>query len=197
MKRIVMIAVLAVAASGCSTWRHVEAPEGRIATAGVYEYRIPAGWTYQTSKDGVLLASRDGPGIQHAQSTFHEWDKVIIGDPERQKLKESMLPSDVADQLLAARRRQLGLDAIETLSLAPAMVAGLESFRAEYEYRTADGVAFRGVCYGAMRPAGAYFIRFEAPALHYYERDLPAFEALVQSMRRLSKDEQRTAAQRL
>ena len=120
-----------------------------------------------------------------------ETDDPVAGDPERQDLTESMLPADVADQLLAARRRQLGIDAIETTSLAPATVADLEAFRAEYEYRTIDGVRFLGVCYGAMRPAGVYLLQYEAPAIHYFERDLAAFESIVQSMRRLSKEERK------
>lgn len=191
MKRALILVVLAVAASSCSTWRYASAPEGRTMTAGVYEYRIPTGWNYQLSRDDVLLVSRDGPGIQHAQSRFYEWDRTIVDDPERQKLTESMLPSDVAEQLLALRRREIGVDAIEALSLEPATVADLEAFRAEYAYRTIDGISFRGVSYGAMRPTGVYAIRFEAPAIHFYERDLPAFEAMVQSMRRLSRDERR------
>lgn len=190
MNRLIVLALLGLTASGCSTWRHVETPADGTVTAGVYEYRIPAGWTYQVAND-VLVASHDGPGIQHVQSAFLEWDDPVAGDPERQDLTESMLPADVADQLLAARRRQLGIDAIETTSLAPATVADLEAFRAEYEYRTIDGVRFLGVCYGAMRPAGVYLLQYEAPAIHYFERDLAAFESIVQSMRRLSKEERK------
>lgn len=189
MNRIVSIVVLAIAVSGCSTWRHAGAPEGRTMTAGVYEYQIPSGWTYQVSKDDVLLVSRDGPRVQHAQSRFYVWGRTVIDDPERQKLTESMLLSDVADQLLALRRRELGLDTIETLSLEPATVAGMEAFRAEYTYRTIDGISFKGVSYGAMRPSGVYAIRFEAPMIHFFERDRPAFESMVRSMRRLAESE--------
>jgi hypothetical protein len=121
---------------------------------------------------------------------WYEWDKPLFhGDPERDRLRRGQLEADVAHQILAARQREDGIDVLELVSLAPATVAGSEGFRAEYAYRSARGIAYSVVSYGAIRGEGVYLITFEAPSIHFFERDLPTFERVVASARRTPAQE--------
>lgn len=183
--RIAIVAVLVIAA-GCSQWRYVKQADGMAVDTERYSFRVPANWSVHVLRGpDRLRLTRDGPSIQQVRAQWAEWDKSIPGDPAREKLERSMLPADAAEQLFAAFQRERGLDVFEVVSIEPATFAGGDAFRAEFTYRTSKGLRYRGIWYGSMRPQGVYMVVFEAPELHYFERDQSAFETIVRSVRRI------------
>lgn len=181
--RVLIVLLASMIASGCSTWRHVDEGGSKDVSSMYFAHAIPPGWTYRVLGRHEVIASRDGPALQEVTSNFLRWDASIAGDPERQHLLQSSLPTDAAEQVLAARRRELDVEVIELEKIAPATLANLVGFRTEYRYRTSTGIDYRGVSYGGLHREGLYLLRFEAPAVIYYERGLAPFELVAASVR--------------
>lgn len=182
--KIATLMVATVLVAGCSTWKHVKQGRDIEVHTERFAFSVPSGWTYQRMQRDQLTISRDGPGIQKMSTQWFEWNKPFYyGDVEKDRLQRGMLPTDVAQQILAARQRQRGIESLDLVSLEPAVVTGVEGYRAEYAYRTERGLNYRGVSYGAIRPEGVYVVTFEAPGLHFYERDVPTFEQIMASGR--------------
>ena len=77
---------------------------------------------------------------------------------------------------------------MEITSLAPARIAGRAGFRAELSSRLNFGhsrLRERHVVYGVTSAQGAYLVRFDAPAIYYFDRHLPEFEALLPTFKLL------------
>jgi hypothetical protein len=171
--------------NGCSaiSWKHVDQADGRLVRTELYSIQVPAEWTYYTrNQQDVVLISRDGPRIQQIMSRVIEYGQpYILTSRSDDVLLRDMLPTDLAQFALAGRQSQLDLENLETVELVPASFAGQQGFRVEYRYRTTRGLGYRGVIYGAAREEGAHFILYEAPTIHFFERDLATFEGVVNS----------------
>jgi hypothetical protein len=65
----------------------------------------------------------------------------------------------------------------------PTRVDGLPAFSLVFDYKTKKGLPIRNKTIGFISAKGFVILRFEAPNLIYYERDLPAFEQMVASIK--------------
>jgi hypothetical protein len=71
---------------------------------------------------------------------------------------------------------------MEVVSLAGARVGDRDGFRAELrsQLRIADSPRReRHLVYGVASPRGVYLLRFDAPAIYYYEHHVAEFETAV------------------
>lgn len=181
---IVLLVMLGLSGCGAISWKHVDQADGRQVQTDAYSIQVPHGWTYHTrnQQDSVII-SRDGPRIQQIMSRVIEYGQpYILNSRSEDVLVRNMLPTDLAQFALAGRQSQLDLENLETVALEPATFSGRPGFRVEYSYRTPRGLGYRGVIYGAAREDGAHFMLYEAPAIHFFERDLATFERIANSV---------------
>jgi len=71
---------------------------------------------------------------------------------------------------------------MEVVSVTPARVAGRDGFRIQLASRlnlAGSNVREGHVVYGVTGSQGVYLVRFEAPAIYYFEHYLPEFEAMI------------------
>ena len=71
---------------------------------------------------------------------------------------------------------------MEVVSITNARVCGRDGFRAELKSRLNIANTQRRerhLVYGVMGPSRAYLLRFDAPAIYYFDRHLAEFEAAV------------------
>ena len=64
---------------------------------------------------------------------------------------------------------------------APATVGGHSGFKLRYSYRAEDQLKIDGIFYWSPRGSWLYYTTYEAPAQHYFAKDLPVFESTFAS----------------
>ena len=84
-----------------------------------------------------------------------------------------------------------GAEQAVVLDNQPATLAGLPAFRVTTELKDSRGVRMRTVCTGMIAAEGFYNACYRAPTLHYFERDLPVYEAMLASFEILKDKKKR------
>lgn len=190
--RILSIGLLA-SLSGCSDYALV--PPGRpIAVAkSALTVTPPNAWNRNAGLGPGKRAENwtlDGPmlndltfygGIADGEPLFREIDKR---DAPLPRFRSTMLASDIAGLLETSYRVATGTTLFALEEMSPAPLAGQPGFSMRYRYTLpGDDVARRGAARGAVIGGRLFLITYEAPAIHYFERDLAAFEAVADSAR--------------
>lgn len=118
-------------------------------------------------------------GIAEGQTLFKEVSKRNRPLP---RFSARMLAPEIVQLFessyrVAARTPLFSIDKVE-----PASFLGQQGFRFRYSFTVQDEEVRRtGEATGAVVGGKLYMIAFEAPTLHYFDRDVAAYEALVAS----------------
>jgi len=135
----------------------------------------------------------DGPALN--ELTFYagiEESRPLIGDFDKRdsplpRFTATMLPTDIAALFESTYRVAGGTALFEMHAIEPASFAGHPGFRFRYAYSLQEEEVRRdGEATGAVIGGRLYLIAFEAPTLHYFERDVAAYRAIVASARVVS-----------
>jgi hypothetical protein len=98
------------------------------------------------------------------------------------RFSATMLPPDVAQLFEGTYRVVLGTPVMKIETSEPAQFAGYPGFRFTYSFALqGEEVRRKGEASGAIIGGLLYMISFEAPAIHYFKRDLPSYRAIVAS----------------
>lgn len=171
---------LALLLGACTTtWTRLDQPalEG---PGGRYRIEAPVGWVRYSLAEDRIRITRDGMAIQFIEVALLPPEKVF----EKTKRKAIPdLPSELAELVLAELRGRAGLANLVVVENTPAELAGASGFRVRIRYTNERGAAFERVVTGA--PAGSELLLFSYHALskHFFDRDLPTFEAMIASYR--------------
>jgi hypothetical protein len=118
-------------------------------------------------------------GIEHDKPLFYEVDKKNRPLP---RFASTMLPPDIAQLFEASYRVVLGTSLMSIDSIAPARFAGADGVRFTYSVTIqGEEVKRHGEARGAVIGGKLYLMSFEAPAIHYFNRDVDSFRALADS----------------
>ena len=95
-----------------------------------------------------------------------------------------MLPQELAEKLVAEATAARSLQNMEVLADEPAELAGQAAFRLHLAYRTsvdAGSVRYEEIVVGTNTPQGIFLVGYRGPVLHYFARDVAAFEQALAS----------------
>ncbi|NIR61496.1 MAG: DUF1795 domain-containing protein [Gammaproteobacteria bacterium] len=180
MKRILVLCTVFVALAGCATWMRVD-QRTTVQPDNRYRVELPKGWVWVKPGEADIVVSRDGLDIQRI---------VIRHDPLAnayvkldKKAHPGMLPSELAELEIADIKSHDGMETVEVVENAPASVGGHEGYRLHLAYRNAGGLRYERVVYGCVTRDGLFTLFYDAPSLHYFQRDLAQFERVVKSFR--------------
>jgi len=143
----------------------------------------PEGWRTSDSMH-LLCFQRHGAALESICIDDHSLDKALR-DRRSGGEVDAMQLGDIAMEVLKADRQFTNM---QVVTLAPARIAGRAGFRAELASSLnlpGSMVRERHVVYGVASAQGAYLLRFDAPAIYYFDRHLPEFEALIGKFRLL------------
>jgi hypothetical protein len=130
----------------------------------------------------------DGTGLNDV--TFYAGIKpgtTIVADRERTtrplpRFSKTMLPPDIGQLFERTYRIALHTSRMSIDSMEPTRFAGQDGFRFTFTFtREQEVVRRRGEVNGAIVEGQLYLISFEAPTIHYFNRDMPAYRAIVAS----------------
>lgn len=178
--KFIAISCLLVLTACVTTWKPIAEPEF-ISAKDSYSVTLPSDWIEYALVKDALVITKDGTDLQTI--------KVIRDDHKMafEKIEKSsnanMLPQEVAENLIAEIKASYSLDNINVLSNDPAALDGQPGYRLLMEYKTDRGLRRKYLAYGFVHKKGLYTLVYEAPTLHYFDRDLVVFEAVVKSFR--------------
>lgn len=139
--------------------------------------RLSEAWTL----DGVTINELTFyGGIVDGKTLFREVDKVNAPLP---KFSKTMLLPDIATLLESSYRVALGTSLMTIDTIEPAPFAGAQGFKFTYSFAVSDEVKRKGVARGAIIADRLYMITYEAPKIHYFDRDIGSFEKIAESAR--------------
>ncbi len=171
--------VILALGSACAPWSLVGGPF--VSSSDSYEVNLPAQWRKANFSSGGLALTKDGMLLQRVVIGRHPIDQDA--PHTKRKLSSEMLPHDVAEVVMddfRSDRQKLNFLILES---APAKVGGNSGFRIVYSYQTGANLKKMGMYYGALDEKWLYFLNYEAPARHYFERDQQTFENIAASFK--------------
>jgi hypothetical protein len=149
-----------------------------------FSVKMPAGWVQREISEGEtthLVASRDGPGLQ----AIHFWrrDNEKAFPAIEKAASPDMLPEELSEAFVASMRAEFNREGMEVIESQPATLGGAPGFRLLLEYRAGGGLRYRMLVYAASTPQGYYALIYDAALLHYFDRDLGAFQEILETLR--------------
>jgi hypothetical protein len=142
---------------------------------------LPDDWMMLNFIENGLVATRDGFNIQTIRVRKMKYGEEL--PHTKKKVSKEMAPQDLAEVLLDNLRSDVTANAVKVLETRPATIAGVKGFRTTVAFKDGHGLRHKAVLCGVLAEGRAWQITYVAPARHYFDRDLPAFDAAVASMR--------------
>jgi hypothetical protein len=100
------------------------------------------------------------------------------------RFRSDMTAPEITAMLESLYRVKGGAVDLKTLSLQPRAFLGANGFQWDYEHLDEDELWRRGRAVGAVIDGKLYLILIDAARSHYYDAELPDFEAIVASAQR-------------
>jgi hypothetical protein len=167
-----LVAVLLVALSGCAVWTRIDTAlqEG---PGNKYRVQAPIGWVrFNLAQDGIMI-TRDGAPIQFIYVGMRKDEEYFR--QTKVKLAKSVLPSDLAQMVLAEMRSDKALSNLVIKQNTPFTVAGQPGFRVHFQYRDERGTLFDRVVLGTAKDSDVIVMVYHGLNTHYFGRDLDTF----------------------
>jgi hypothetical protein len=175
--------LFALATVPAQAWKIAAADTAFSHKSSGYSVQFPVGWKYNkllfSDESG---ATRDGPGLQTIFVDFRSHKSAFRAI--KQKSSETMLPQDLAQQLVADMTKERGLENVTTLADEPTELAGRPAFRLQFEYKLPvqrGAIRYREIIVGTVNEKGLYLIGYRAPVLHYFDRDVGVFNETLKT----------------
>jgi hypothetical protein len=127
--------------------------------------------------DGISFIS----GMKNNRGLIHQRRTASQQVP---RFRSDMTPPEIAAMIESLYRVKGGAVDLKTLSLQPRPFLGANGFQWDYEHLDQDELWRRGRAVGAVIDDKLYLILMDAARLHYYDVQLPDFEAIVASAQR-------------
>ena len=141
---------------------------------------IPPGW-WKPQSINKFLITKDGPFLQYVLIQQRPLDKSFRHT--KKKIKRGMLPEEAAGIIIDELASDSYLMNFRVISNAPATVDGQAGFKILFTYRDKKGSPFKTLYYGFVSGNTFYNLRYCAAERHYYDKDLAAFEQILNSFK--------------
>ena len=99
----------------------------------------------------------------------------------KREVGPKMKPLEAAEVMSDELRSNSNLTHQEIIENAPATVGGYAGFKLHYTYWTEEKLKVKGLFYGAIVGPWLYYVLYEAPAQHYFNKDLEVFDRMLAS----------------
>jgi hypothetical protein len=120
-------------------------------------------------------------GIPVGQPLFREADKKEAPLP---RVTPNMLMTDIPTLLESSYRIQLGTSQMTIDSQEPTLVAGHKGIKFTYSFvRRDDEVQRKGEAIGAVIADRIFLVTYEAPSIHFFDKDIEKFRQLVSTLK--------------
>jgi hypothetical protein len=183
---LAIVALLAaLMLSGCVGFSLVKGGE-RVSLKGSMSVQVPRDWNSFQSPNATYW-TLDGASLQHIVFAIGVADGEIPwftgADSEKApKYRKNMTVIEVSE-LAQATMALEKLQRVQVGDLKPARFAGKEGFTFSFTCTTKKGLDLNGLAFGAIVKERLYMAIYRGAKLHYFDRGLPDFKAIVSSTR--------------
>ena len=120
-------------------------------------------------------------GIEVGQPLFKEADKKNKPLP---RVTPNMLITDIPALLESSYRSQFSVDQMSIDSEEPATISGRKGIRFTYTFvKNDEDVQRKGEGIGAFVNNRLYIVCYEAPAIHFFDKDVEKFRQLASTLK--------------
>ncbi len=135
-------------------------------------------WT----RDGIALNELSFfAQIADGEPLYRERDGKNLPLP---KFRSDMLPTDLVELFETSNRILMQTSLFEIVTVEPATLGGNDAVRFSYDYVVqGDELSRKGEAVAANIGGKLYLVNFVAPSMHYFDRDIAKFRALVASIK--------------
>lgn len=180
--RLPLVCLLfALALSACAPWALVESDGRGFSKSRDYTLDMPAGWVKRTADVNDLFITRDGPALNYIVVARQPHDRKL--PRTKRETRADMLPYELAELALAEWRSNDATANLEVLSNTPTLLGGKSAIRLHVRYRNERGLPIERLMVALVDAKGRLSLLYEAPGIVYFQRGLPAFEAMLTSVR--------------
>ena len=176
MKRLTVILLIVLAA--CAPWTRV----GGLykSESNNYSADLPEGWMVWNRGENLLI-TRDGALLQNIQIIRVNIEKPL--NYTKKKLSRGMLPQEIAETILDDLQSSQHFQDLNLIENSPAKIAGFDGFKIVYTYKTKDNLKMKSIYCGFMLGDWLYGINYNAAQRYYFDKDVPAFQGVLESFR--------------
>lgn len=175
---VVSIVFLSLPVNGIAGWVPVEGP---YLSQDRFQVEMPKGWRLKTPAEDELVITKDGVWLQFVRIGRLRYEKQT--ESLGAKLSKGMEPMAAAEAVRDEIQSKPDVAEVKTLEISLAQLADHEGFKLVYSYVTKRGMKRTGVYWGAFVADSLFFLNFEAPTRHYFERDRVVFEQILKSFK--------------
>ena len=181
LTRRLAVALLLAGLAACTPWTRVD-PSNRLeAKQDDYTLELPAGWVRRNGDGNDFFVTRDGPALNYIAVSRQPHDRKL---PHTKRVtRADMLPHELAELAIAEWKSTDATANLEVLSNMPVTVGGKPAVRVHIRYRNERGLPIERVMVALVDARGRFTMQYEAPAIVYFQRGLPAFDAMVASVK--------------
>ncbi|KQT38167.1 PsbP-related protein [Methylophilus sp. Leaf414] len=149
-----------------------------------FKVSLPVGWVqingYQS--ENALWISKDGYSLQSIRIEALKPDKAF--SRIKKPAAANMPISDLAElELAEIKAKSSNAASIKVLENTLENVSDQKAFRLHIQYLNEKGLRFEQVTYGLVSAQNYYRISYQAPSIHYFERDKQTFNQTVTSFK--------------
>lgn len=177
MKRLFPILLLVAMAllAGCQGWTRGGAHTSRQG----YRLETPAGWIYHPSLADEFVATRQGLFLQRIHVSRRDLESPLPNS--KRTLASTLTPLELAEAIVDELKADRSLQQLAIVENSPATLGGRPAVRIIFECRNENDARMKSVRYHGIHDGYLYTAGLGAPARHYFDDALPAFEAAVRS----------------
>lgn len=185
--RVALLALLLLALPGCVSDR---VRPGEAVTLGELTLTSPLGWS-QRGYGRERYWTIDGPALNSIAifQNVREGEHLLLLPRGRRRDEGAIFRAAMSEaevqELFADALQALGLVNVSASGLRPAPFGSRPGFRFELSYDTPRGLTYRGLVLAEIDGGTLSYLVYDAPAEHYFERDVASVETLLGSLRTL------------
>lgn len=180
--RLILITISLFLLAGCqSLWTRIDAKTATYSDKN-YSVNLPIDWV-RAKSDETIYITKDGISVQQLTITFSEHADAF--SETKQKSEADMFPSELADRYVAELRAtdENGLPSLEIINNQPTKIDGRAGFELHLKFLSEGGLRYERLVAGFANEDGFFVVSYQAPTLHFFNRDREAFDTLVGSFK--------------
>jgi hypothetical protein len=181
LRRCLAIGLVLSSLAGCTPWARVDSSTRLESRRDDYSLELPLGWVKRSPDTNDFFVTRDGPALNYILVSRQPHDRKL--PHTRRATRADMLPHEVAELFLAEWKSSEATANLELLSNTPVLLGGKPAARLHIRYKNERGLPIERVLVARVDTKGRLTIVYEAPAIVYFQRGLPDFEAMLASVR--------------
>lgn len=170
-----------VSLAACAPWTRVDPSSRNETKRDDYSLDLPLGWVKRTADTNDIFITRDGPALNYIVVNRQPHDRKL--PRTKRETRADMLPHEVAELAIAEWKSSEATANLQVIANTPIMLGGKPAVRVHIRYKNDRGLPIERVMVALVDAKGRLSIQYEAPAIVYFARGLPDFEAMLASVR--------------